>query len=114
MIPETTQVYAATLTDDQVKALQQMVCWYAISWVGTTKYVLPNHTRTLNLFGYTDCSGFVYCVFKAFGASVPSSTGDWLGSSRGLLHPNEPKLKPKDYKNELQPGDVIVTKSGSR
>ena len=75
--------------------LQRDIVDYAKQWVGVTPYVWGGASLTEG----ADCSGFVMCIYKKFGISLPHGTGSLLNVGKGVSW------------EDIQLGDIIVTKS---
>lgn len=105
---EETTSYEEETTEDisYDNSLGQQIVNYAMSWVGVTPYVDAEYRWTGN--GYynsltdgTDCSGFTYLIYGAFGIYVPTGSDAYQYSVGTQI----------SY-DQLQPGDIVVYRYG--
>ncbi len=105
---EETTAYEEETTEDisYDNSLGQQIVNYAMSWVGVTPYVDAEYRWTGN--GYynsltdgTDCSGFTYLIYGAFGIYVPTGSDAYQYSVGTQI----------SY-DQLQPGDIVVYRYG--
>lgn len=105
---EETASYEEETTEDisYDNSLGQQIVNYAMSWVGVTPYVDAEYRWTGN--GYynsltdgTDCSGFTYLIYGAFGIYVPTGSDAYQYSVGTQI----------SY-DQLQPGDIVVYRYG--
>ncbi len=105
---EETTAYEEETTEDTSydNSLGQQIVDYAMSWVGVTPYVSAENRWTGN--GYynsltdgTDCSGFTYLIYGAFGIYVPTGSDAYQYSVGTQI----------SY-DQLQPGDIVVYRYG--
>ncbi len=84
------QVPATVITNATGSALGKEIALYAVKFLGNP-YVYGGTSLTNG----TDCSGFTYSVYKAFGYQIPRTSTDQRSAGVGVSY------------SEAQPGDLI-------